>query len=112
MDTKLQADEALALPAETEALLFRCAQEALRNAATHAGADQVTVTLADDGGRASLEVVDDGAGFDPAVLEDRPGEGHFGMRLVRDLVRDAGGRLSVDSAPGAGTRVRVEVPIK
>jgi two-component system NarL family sensor kinase len=111
MATTLEADDALALPAETEGLLFRCAQEALRNAATHAAAGQVTVTLAAADGHASLEVADDGRGFDPAVLEDRPGEGHFGMRLVRDLVRDAGGELVVDSAPGEGTRVRVEVPV-
>jgi two-component system, NarL family, sensor kinase len=111
MVTTLEADEALTLAPDIEALLFRCAQEALRNAATHAGADQVTVRVSAEAGRASLEVADDGRGFDPAVLDDRPAEGHFGMRLVRDLVRDAGGRLSVDSAPGAGTRVRVEVPV-
>jgi two-component system, NarL family, sensor kinase len=111
LPTELAADVRVELPAASEALLFRCAQEALRNAAAHAHAGQATVTLRAAGDRASLEVADDGRGFDPAVLEARPAEGHFGMRLARDLVRDAGGELSVDSAPGRGTRVRVEVPL-
>lgn len=110
LTTVLDADDAPELPPAVEALLFRCAQEALRNAVAHADAQHVTVTLRTAGGRACLEVADDGRGFDPAVLDDRPAEGHFGMRLARDLVRDAGGELTVDGAPGAGTRVRVEVP--
>jgi two-component system NarL family sensor kinase len=77
--TTVDVDVAPALPEATEALLFRCAQEALRNAATHAGADHVTVTLRAAGDRARLEVADDGRGFDPAVLDERPAEGHLGL---------------------------------
>jgi signal transduction histidine kinase len=51
-------------------------------------------------------VADDGRGFDPDAVP----EGHFGLRLLADLARDAGGRLDVSSAPGAGTVVRMEVP--
>jgi two-component system NarL family sensor kinase len=109
--TTVEADDAPALPAATEALLFRGAQEALRNVAAHAEAREATVILRGEGDRAVLEVADDGRGFDPAALDDRPAEGHFGISLARDLVRDAGGRLTVESAPGAGTRVRVEVPV-
>jgi signal transduction histidine kinase len=110
--TTLDAPEELRLPPATEALLFRTAQEALRNAATHAGADEVRVTVAAVDGNAVLEVADDGCGFDPAVLETRPREGHLGLNLVRDLVGDAGGELTIRSAPGEGTAVRVEVPLQ
>lgn len=98
------------LPPDVEALLFRCAQEALRNVLAHAEASQVSIALTVEDGEAHLEVADDGRGFDPAVLDDRPEEGHFGVRLVRDLVRDAGGRLVVESSPGEGTVLRVELP--
>jgi signal transduction histidine kinase len=91
---------------DTERLLFRAAQEALRNAVKHAGASAVRASVRADGGRAVLEVADDGRGFDPAAVP----EGHFGLRLLGDLARDAGGRLDVTSAPGAGTVVRMEVP--
>jgi two-component system, NarL family, sensor kinase len=112
LSTKVTADGATDFPPAAEALLFRCAQEALRNAVAHADASHVAVTLRRSGDRAYLEVADDGRGFDPAVLANRPAEGHFGVKLARDLVRDAGGELTIDSAPGRGTRVRVEVPLR
>jgi two-component system NarL family sensor kinase len=93
-----------------ERLLFRSAQESLRNAAKHSGASAIEVRVEMEGDHAVLDVSDDGRGFDPAVMEQRPAEGHFGLRLLRDLVGDAGGELTVQTAPGAGTRVRVELP--
>ena len=54
-------------------------------------------------------VADDGRGFAPG---DNGREGHFGLRLMQDLVGDAGGVLRVDSARGRGTRVEVEVPLR
>lgn len=56
-----------------------------------------------------LTVADVGAGFDTASAEST-GEGHFGLSMLRDLAHQAGAKLEVDSAPGSGTRVRVEVP--
>ena len=53
-----------------------------------------------------LVVTDNGAGFDPATV---PREGHLGLRSLRDLVVDSGGMLELDSAPGAGTTVRLEI---
>jgi signal transduction histidine kinase len=94
----------------TERLLFRVAQETLRNAHAHAGAETATVGLHADPGRVTLEVADDGRGFDPAAVEAAPADGHLGLRALRDLVADAGGRLDVLSTPGLGTTVRVEVP--
>jgi signal transduction histidine kinase len=64
-----------------------------------------------DGGTARLEVTDDGAGFDPRNGDAAAADGHIGLPLLRDLATDAGGTLSVDSAEGRGTTVRMEVPI-
>jgi two-component system NarL family sensor kinase len=95
----------LDLPEETEGLMFRVAQEALRNVAAHAEAWNVEVEVRQDRGRASLRVEDDGRGFD--MSGDRP-EGHFGLNLMEDVARDAGAELTVRSAAGEGTRVLLE----
>lgn len=90
------------LAPDVESLLFRIAQEGLRNVVKHAGAQQVTVSVT---GSVTLEIADDGVGFDPAAVVP---EGHFGLRVMTDLARDAGARLAVSSRPGGGTRWRVE----
>jgi signal transduction histidine kinase len=108
--TTVEAPPALDVEPAAERLLFRCAQEALRNALKHADATAAAITARLEEDRVRLEVTDDGRGFDPAVLARRTDEGHFGLRLVRDLVEDAGGRLDVSSRPGSGTSVSVEVP--
>jgi signal transduction histidine kinase len=107
IETSLDADPEVHLRGETEALLFRVAQEALRNVIKHADATHVAVTVGRSDGRVRLLVADDGNGFDPAQVD---GNGHFGLRMLAELVRDSGGRLEVDSAPGSGSRVSVEVP--
>jgi signal transduction histidine kinase len=110
IETALEIPAELELPAEDEALLFRVAQEAVRNAVSHARASRVEVTVAAAaGGGASLQVADDGVGFDPAEAEGA-GEGHFGLAMLRDLAREAGASFEVESEPGAGARIRVEVP--
>jgi signal transduction histidine kinase len=111
IDTKVDVpNDDVHLGATVEQLLFRCAQEALRNAQKHAGAMHLTIRLREEAETAILEVIDDGKGFDLAVLERRREEGHFGLRALEDLVSDAGGQLQVHSEPGQGTTVRVEVP--
>jgi signal transduction histidine kinase len=110
LQTTVTVSPTLAIEAGGERLLFRCAQEALRNAHKHAGATHAWIVVRSDDGHVALDVSDDGCGFDPAVLARRTEEGHFGLRLVRDLVEDAGGRLEVESQPGGGARVRVAVP--
>ena len=87
-------------------LLYRVCQEALRNVEKHAGASQVFVSVGRDDGSAVLTVTDDGRGI-PA---EEAGEGHMGLQIVDDLVRDAGGTLAVAPGPSGGTVVRVEVP--
>jgi len=95
-------------------VLFRIAQEALTNIAKHANASEVTVTLHLTEDSVHLEVADNGVGFNPALL-NRPanqstgGWGVIGMR-ERALLLD--GRCEIDTALGAGTRVRVEAPLQ
>jgi signal transduction histidine kinase len=101
---EFEGDEALRLRPETERELYRVAQEALNNVLKHAHASRVTVRLDAVDGHAALEVADDGVGFEPALR----GGGGFGLPGMR--VERLGGRLRVESAPGAGTRVRAEIP--
>lgn len=98
------------LPAPVAGLLYRSAQEGLRNVFKHAGATRVGVRVASEAGAAVLEVVDDGAGFD-AGGGDPAGGGHVGLKALAGLVADAGGTLAVDSRPGAGTTLTVRVPL-
>jgi signal transduction histidine kinase len=111
VETTVDIDDAAAPSAEAQTLLFRVAQEAVRNVAAHARASRLTVSLARDNGCARLVVADDGLGFSADRLEQRRGEGHLGLTLLTGLVADAGGRLVVDSAPGKGTRLEAEVPV-
>jgi signal transduction histidine kinase len=94
------------------ALLYRATQEALRNVVTHSHARSATVRLVVAGGTATLDVTDDGVGFDSVVADVRAREGHFGLRGLTDRVSDAGGTVSVQSAQGEGTHVHVIVPIR
>lgn len=93
------------LPPAVETALFRIAQEALTNVARHAQASQVTVTLERVDGGIRLVIADDGVGFDPAVRR----RGGWGLMTMRERAEAVGGRLRLDSAPGKGTRVVVEV---
>ncbi|GAA4849192.1 hypothetical protein GCM10023201_46570 [Actinomycetospora corticicola] len=106
--TRLEAVDAVG-PAEA-ALLYRAAQEAVRNVVTHAGATTAAITLAADPVRWRLSVADDGRGFDPADAAAHAADGHLGLRALADLVDDAGGTVDVRSVPGSGTTVGVEVP--
>jgi signal transduction histidine kinase len=95
---------------EGEALIYAVAQECLRNAIRHAQATTVAVVVARVGSKVRLEVSDNGVGFDPQQVLNEPREGHFGLRVIRDLAEDYGALLAADSQPGAGTRWRLEVP--
>ena len=106
----LDAAPDLDLSTATTALLFRVAQEALRNVGKHAAATRVDVSLVRSGELIRLEVADDGHGFVTSELDDRRRDGHVGLSLLRDLVTDGDGTLQVESQPGNGTRIAVEVP--
>ena len=108
LETTIDVPDAISLPAPTETLLFRCAQEALRNATRHGAAPHAWVTVTVTDATARLTVRDDGSGFD-AARQAAP-QGHFGLRAMHDLVGDAGGTVDVTSRPGEGTTVTVELP--
>ena len=100
-----------ALPSPVALDLFRCAQEALQNALRHARARRITVTVGRQRDRALLCVRDDGRGFDvPPRLVGLTQAGHFGLAGLAERVELAGGRHDIQSAPGAGTTVRVSLP--
>jgi two-component system, NarL family, sensor kinase len=111
VQTRLDLDDDLYLPLEVDALLFRVAQEALLNAAEHAGADMVTLSLRRYPDSVRLEVRDDGTGFDPDTAMDSTATGHFGLRVLTDLAESAGAELDLATAPGRGTAVRLQVPL-
>lgn len=98
------------LPRDVEALVFRVAQETLRNVAQHSAARTAALALEVTPAAVTLDIADDGAGVDiDEALARR--DGHVGMQVLRDLTDEAGALLQIASAPGAGTRVRLEVPI-
>jgi signal transduction histidine kinase len=94
------------LKPEIEEGLYRIAQEALNNALKHAHATRVSVSLNQCDQAVTLEIVDDGRGFDPAEVRERGG---FGLRGMEERALRLGGELAVQSSPGEGTRVRMEV---
>ena len=106
----VRADDARDLPGPTAALLYRCAQEALRNVVTHSRATSVEVAVTQDQGVATMQIEDDGQGFDERRLAERAAAGHVGLRALGELLVDAGGSLTLSSAPGEGTRLVATVP--
>jgi PAS domain S-box-containing protein len=92
------------------ALVYRTAREALANVRKHAMAKTVHVRLDDVGGGCLARIVDDGVGYDPAVIEQRPG--HIGLSLIRERAELAGGWCRIESTPGGGTTVEFWVPYR
>ena len=91
--------------------IYRIGQEALTNALKHAEGCEVEMLLSFEPGRVELRVRDNGRGFDPVALaRDHAGEG-FGLISMRERAEQLGGRVSVNSRPGAGTEVVLEAPI-
>jgi signal transduction histidine kinase len=95
---------------DVERLLYRVAQEALRNVVTHAAPCRAWISVTADGDGLLLTIADDGPGFDGALLERQPTDGHLGVRVLVDLAREAGAELAVATRPGSGTRWRLRVP--
>ena len=110
-DTAVALDVATAVPdvaLPVKIALYRVMQEALSNAYRHGGARRVTVRVAPgSAGRVAVEIIDDGAGFDPSTPLTPD---HFGLSGMRDRVETIGGTYTLTSSPGAGTTVHVEVP--
>jgi signal transduction histidine kinase len=94
---------------DLEKELFRITQEALSNAVRHADAARIEVDLASGDGRVAVTVTDNGVGFDPSDPQIRTRR--LGVTSMEERAEELGGSLSIQSRPGTGTRVRVEVPI-
>ncbi|MFC8598858.1 sensor histidine kinase [Isoptericola sp. NPDC057191] len=120
------APRAVGTPVETA--LLRVAQSALANVTQHAGAQAAAVTLSYLDDAVALDVVDDGVGFDPASLAPTSGPGRgagrgagsgteddapggYGLVAMRSRAAELGGTLSVESAPGRGTALAVQLPV-
>lgn len=114
--TDLHIDDGLpAVSMGAEVALLRTAQSALANIRAHAGATRVVVTIADAGDSIRLDIVDDGAGFDVTGWDARSsgrsdGSG-YGLRAMRSRLRELGGDLDVESAPGDGVALSASLPI-
>lgn len=96
------------LPAALEEALYRVTQEALNNALKHAGASTVSVNIDINDADVTLDIEDDGVGFDKEAVESRGG---IGLTSMQERVEALGGRLTIESVPGVGTRIHVEVPL-
>ncbi|AGL19619.1 sensor histidine kinase [Actinoplanes sp. N902-109] len=95
---------------EIEAALLRTAQEALTNVARHASARRVALTLSYMEDLVTLDVRDDGSGFDPAAPRVPAADGGYGLTAMRDRVQRVAGTLEIESEPGAGTAISACVP--
>lgn len=107
--TKLRVSGGEHLDRPAAALLYRVSQEAIRNVAAHAGATRVEVELVASEATALLTVTDDGSGFTADKVLERQRAGHVGLAMLRTLVEDGGGELSIRSEPGQGSTIRVSL---
>jgi signal transduction histidine kinase len=98
------------VPAPARHALLRVVQSAAANVALHASAANSTVTLGFLPGAVTLDVYDDGSGFDQSALAPPSDTGGYGLRAMRQRVEQLGGVLSVESSPGEGTVVAAELP--
>jgi len=96
------------LPPRAEIQLLRVVQEALTNVRKHAGASRVVVRIHCPDGAPTVEIEDDGSGFDPAQI-GTSFNGGFGLTSMRERVEQVGGTLEMHTAPGAGTRLVVRL---
>jgi nitrate/nitrite-specific signal transduction histidine kinase len=107
MPVHVSADSGLDIPPRVRVALYRIAQEAINNVVKHSGADQAWIRLrrrvANGSPGVELMVRDDGQGFDPSVAQ----EGRLGLSIIHERASDIQATLTVQSAPGGGTTVRI-----
>jgi signal transduction histidine kinase len=97
---------------EAATALYRIVQEALTNVAKHSGAGRVDIRLEFEPPRITAVIEDDGVGFDPAELAGREGSARgMGLLGIRERVAALGGRFEIESSPGRGTRLTVDIPL-
>lgn len=93
--------------------IYRISQEALRNVARHAGVDRARLTLAIESRDLALVIRDEGRGFDPEARRrlSRNGDAGLGLLTIRERAHLVGGSAAISSRPGAGTTIRVTIPL-
>jgi signal transduction histidine kinase len=99
------------VPPEVRHTLLRVTQSAAANIKLHAGARNASVTLGFLPDAVTLDVYDDGRGFDPAAVPSPSAAGGYGLRAMRQRVHRLGGELSVESSPGKGTIIAAQLPL-
>ena len=104
---RLDLEDVASLPSPVETALYRIAQEGLNNVLKHAEAGRVSLTLSRSGESISLEIADDGLGFDPETA----GQRGYGLGSMRERAEQLGGSLTLSAVPGEGTSLTVEVPL-
>ena len=109
VECDVRVDGVPRLTSNAQFQLLRIVQESLANVRKHAGASHVEVTLQQTDGRCRVTVQDNGAGFNPSLL-GRSELPRFGLATMRERAEALGGTLQIDSAPGSGTRITVELP--
>ena len=95
-------------PMPTAATAYRIAQEAIRNARQHAQAHTVAVEVGRDGPELVMRLIDDGRGFDPDAIGDRPG--HLGLRGMHERAAAVSGTVTIVATPGNGTTIECRLP--
>jgi len=110
---ELHVDGSLpALPTPVEVALLRTAQSALANVRLHARASRIVMSLIDADDTVRLDIIDDGVGFDLAAWEhSADAASSYGLRFMRTRLRELGGGLDIETAPGEGTALSVSLPI-
>jgi signal transduction histidine kinase len=99
------------LPSEVRHALLRVTQSAAANIKLHAQANHASVTLGYLPEGVTLDVFDDGRGFDPGTVPPPSESGGYGLRAMRQRIEQLGGELSVESAPGEGTVIAAQLPV-
>ena len=113
LDVRLEAneDEPVTLDGDTQAQLMRIVHEALSNVRRHAGTDRATLRIERHGDAVRISMVDEGRGFDASLLEGRDDGRHLGLHSMRERAASVGGTLAVESRPGQGACVVLQVPL-
>ncbi|SDZ24383.1 sensor histidine kinase [Herbiconiux ginsengi] len=108
---EVRVSDALELPMQVQTALLRIAQGAIANVIQHARATTATITLTVGGGQVHFAIADDGQGFDPDEAS-RARSDSFGLHATRERVTQLGGVLAIDSEPGRGTTLAVDLPLE
>ena len=113
LDVQVRVSDTITLPMHLQTALLRIAQGAIANVIQHAEATTATITIAVDADRLHFTVTDDGTGFDPALTSKDAAEksDSFGLQATAERVQQLGGTLTVDSPPGRGTTLAVDLRV-